>query len=373
MDETTGEGDTSPAKTRRFERIGRWYKKYERYLIPGVLLLGMVSDALLFRSVDLNWSFLILTGHLVVAGATMIFLRSAEVGVLAWRVFRYLRLFAPLVLQYTFGALLSGFLIFYWFSGSLGASWPFILLIVLLMVANEIGKEYYLRLKIQVGVYFFIVFSYSVLVLPFLIRTIEPWVFVVGGLLSLVLIWVYLALLARVRSVEPEARRALAWIIGVIFLLMNLFYFTNLIPPVPLSLREAGVYYEVARELGGYRVVAPDRPWWQISLRPKLLVAPGQPVYFYASVFSPTRLNTEIVHHWQHYDERAGRWITRSRVSYGLVGGRDGGYRGFSLTNQPTAGRWRVSVETRRGQVIGRLAFRLIPATSQIATEVLWR
>ncbi|MEX0918667.1 MAG: DUF2914 domain-containing protein [Candidatus Paceibacterota bacterium] len=364
----------SEEKNRRFNRLRRWYDKYERYLIPGALLLGVATDALLFKSINLTLAFLILTGHLILSGTTMAFIQGYDAGRFARKVFRYVRLFSPLVLQYTFGALLSGFLIFYWFSGTFAASWPFIALIVILMVSNDIFKQYYLRLNVQIGVYFFIVFSYAVLILPFLLRRIEAWVFVLSGLLSLILIWGYLSALAKLVPTIRARRRFFAGLIGGIFILINILYFTNIIPPVPLSLREAGVYYSVTRLDGEYRIVAPDPSWWRKFLPGQVLpIRPGRPIYFYTAIFSPTRLNTDIIHHWQFYDEENNRWISQGRVSYAIVGGRDGGYRGFSFINQARPGRWRVSVETRRGQVIGRQTFRLKTVDEIPATEIIWR
>ena len=37
------------------------------------------------------------------------------------------------------------------------------------------------------------------------------------------------------------------------------------------------------------------------------------------------------------------------------VGGRDGGYRGYTTKSTPAAGRWRVNIETSDGLLIGRV------------------
>ena len=39
------------------------------------------------------------------------------------------------------------------------------------------------------------------------------------------------------------------------------------------------------------------------------------------------------------------------------IGGRDGGYRGYSIKNDVTAGKWRVNVKTGDGKLIGRVGF----------------
>jgi len=68
--------------------------------------------------------------------------------------YRYLRLASPLIIQFTFGALLSASLIFYWFSGVLSVSWPFMILITILIISNDVFRDYYQRPLIQIGVYF---------------------------------------------------------------------------------------------------------------------------------------------------------------------------------------------------------------------------
>ena len=362
-------GRDSNYPTRWFGVVRRFYEKYERYLIPGALLIGVTTDALLFQNINLNLAFSILTWHLFLSGLTIIFIQSYDAGRFPGeqKRWRYLRLFAPLVLQYTFGALLSGFLIFYWFSSSFTASWPFIALIVFLMVSNDLLKKYYLWLNIQLGVYYFIVFSYCVLVLPFLFRSIEVWVFFLSGVVSLVVMAGYMYVMIRYVPAVGDRKRFLVGLLAGIFLGINFLYFTNIIPPVPLSLREAGVYHSVRRSgVGDYEIVASDRPWWQgVFWRPTIEILAGEPVYVFASVFAPTRLDIVVVHHWQYRDPETGNWQSRARVSYDLIGGRDGGYRGYSFLTRPEAGRWRVNIETERGQVIGRESF-VVDQVSQI-------
>jgi len=74
-------------------------------------------------------------------------------------------------------------------------------------------------------------------------------------------------------------------------------------------------------------------------------------------VFAPTRLSTDIYHSWEHYDEAKGDWVEHLRSSYGISGGRDDGYRGYTLVQNYADGKWRCSVETERGQVLGREEF----------------
>ncbi len=85
----------------------------------------------------------------------------------------------------------------------------------------------------------------------------------------------------------------------------------------------------------------------------------GRRVVVYSAVFAPTALNTNIVHHWQHYDEAKEKWVTVTHATFPIVGGRDGGYRGYSWKLNVESGYWRVNVETPNGQLLGRIKFKI--------------
>lgn len=344
----------------RYKELKALYLKYERVLIPGTLVFGVIVDSITFRTINIRTAFLLLLIYLVVAGAVIAYMniydaRDVERGQAA----RYLRLASPLLIQFTFGALLSASLIFYWFSGAFSVSWPVILLIALLMVGNDVFRHYYLKPVVQIGVYYFILFSLATVMLPFVFNSVSAWVFVLSGVLSLLLIYGYLRLLAKPLPWVREEARLLIPILSI-FVLMNVLYFFNFIPPIPLSLREAGVYHEVVRVDGDYALLAEEESWLaRVTPGTTIHVDPGEPVYIFSAVFAPAELNTRIVHHWQRYDEEQKRWESVAEPSFSVTGGREDGYRGFSRSANVTPGRWRVDVETERGQVLGRVPFRV--------------
>jgi len=148
--------------------------------------------------------------------------------------------------------------------------------------------------------------------------------------------------------------------VGIIYVALNFFYFTNIIPPIPLSLKDVGIYHSVVRVgEGDYRVVYEKPPWW-LFLRDsdkEFHFEEGDSVYCFASVFAPAKLKTEIYHHWEYFDETADLWKEHGRFSYPIEGGRGGGFRGYTTIHKYTPGTWRCTVETERGQVIGEETF----------------
>ena len=168
-------------------------------------------------------------------------------------------------------------------------------------------------------------------------------------------------------------------ILGV-FIVVNGLYFSNLIPPLPLSLKDGDIYHSlVVNSPGNYTVTdeadnasglaSVDFLARFFSLSQTVHVMPGDPLYAYTAVFSPTSLNTNVIHEWQYYDATSSAWVTRGRILLPVIGGRDGGYRTFSEETVVTAGAWRVDVETPSGQIIDRLRFNVVVQNAEPALE----
>lgn len=338
----------------KFEKWKRWFEKYERVLIPGTLVFGVLVDFVTFRSINIETAFLILEAHVLVAAASIVALNVQ-------RPMRYLPLVAPLTLQFSFGALLSASLIFYWFSGTISVSWPLIAIIAILMTSNEVLRHYYLRPTIQISVYYFILFSLLILLFPFVFNSIDVALFVYAGLGSLILIALFVAILARFFDHIRPLRPRMAASIFSIFALMNIFYFFDMIPPIPLSLREAGVYHAINVADGAYTLLAEKETLIDKFLPGQTIhLQKGKRVYVYSAIFAPAKLQTTIFHRWKYFDEEKNTWIDKDRLSFSITGGRDDGYRGYSLKTVLASGKWRVNVETKRGQVLGHIGFEVV-------------
>lgn len=343
----------------RYDQLRALYEDYERWLLPAALLVGVVVDFITFRSIEIDTAFVLLTVHAVLAGTSIAYVNLYGVGrVPKNKVTRYVRLASPLVMQFSFGALLGASFIFYWFSGSLSVSWPLMLLLAFLMVSNETLRDYYREPVVQVGVYYFVLLSFFILALPYALNSISAWTFVLSGLLSLVVIWLYVTVLSRTLKRFRKRRANMALVVASIFGIMNLFYFLNIIPPIPLSLTEAGVYHSVERQSNGY-VVEDERRGLVDRFLPgtTIHILPSDQVAVLTSIFAPANLNTRIVHSWQYHNPVTGKWEQRDELSFGIAGGRQEGYRGYSRKSRMDPGRWRVDVETTRGQVLGRVTF----------------
>lgn len=317
--------------------------KDKRHLATLALIVGFLVDVVTFRNLNLEIALIVLAAHLIiVAGTTLI-------GAGGW---------FSILQQYSTGNLLSAFLVLYSASGSLAASWPFLALVLVAAVGNEVIHDEKNRFPFQTSLLFLNLVLFMALAIPLTFGAIGLMPFVA----SLAIAWVvFSAYLWFGRLVIKEAFRA-RWLLlrgtalGIAALILFL-YFTNVIPPIPLSVKDAGFYHSVARVNGNYAVQDEVRPWYErfLDLGGVALHLPrGGNAYFYSAVFAPARLDTNIVHHWQHLDPVSGEWITTNTVEFPISGGRRAGYRGYSIAGAPAPGRWRVSVETTRGQVLTR-------------------
>ncbi len=345
----------------RYHQIKALYQKYERFLLPATLIIGVIFDWLTFTSMSLFSTFILLGIYALVSGLLIAYVQLYDSTQIERGKFkRYLRLAAPLVIQIAFGSLLSSSFLFYWFSGAISVSWPIIALLAILMVGNEVFREHYLRPTVQISIYFFILFSLATVILPYMFNSLSPWFYVLGSIVSVGLIVGFVWLLGR--SV-PDLRKKQSHIyaaVAVIVIVMNALYFTNVIPPVPLTLREAGVYHAITRQGGAYQLTGEKELWWERLIPGQTIHREaGEPVYVFTMIFAPRNLNTRIFHRWQRYDEVKQVWIEADRLSFTLTGGRQGGFRGYSRKTAVTEGKWRVYVETERGQALGRLSFRV--------------
>lgn len=365
------------------QAVFQWIKKYERHLSALAMIAGFVVDNLVFTRIDLWQTQLLFASYAAacfIAIPLLAWLESrAEAGArelsqVRQPSFARSRLVLPFVTQFALGGFWSGFVIFYGRSATLGASWPFLLFVFLVFLGSEYFHKYHARLVFTSVLFFFALYSYSIFEVPIFTGTIGTNTFLLSGVAA---IGIFILFTMVIRSVARErfiadVRRIRIGALAVFFL-MNLFYFTNILPPLPLSAAAAGVYHSVFRIPGAYVATTEDTAWWQryLGFAPTVHVVLGDSLSAYSSVFAPTSVSTTIVHRWQWYDPLERKWVLRATISYTIVGGRDGGYRGYSTVNMNFTGKWRVDIETTDGRLIARLPFTVEQVTQKATVQTI--
>lgn len=356
------------------EELIHWY---ERYVAPFALIAGFLLDTFFFLDrVDSVSGNLYLFSYLVIAALGIIALNVVETGRIAGKWALRVAPFIPVVVQFAFGGLFSGYLSLYSRSASLAVSWIFVIGVALLMIGNERFRRLYVRFTFQIAIFFTAVFSFLIFFLPVVFHRIGPAVFVLAGCASLAVVALFLrGLHSLVPELESRERTRVARAIAAIFVVFNVLYFSNAIPPLPLALKDAGVYHSVVRHGGEYVLTAEPVPWYRRFLLYNTTYhkSAGEGVYVFSAIFAPSSLRVAVFHQWQHYDEASQEWITEGMIRFPIVGGREEGYRGYSQKSAPVAGRWRVNVLTEYNHVIGRISFTVVDAEEVIELERLTR
>ena len=118
----------------KLARLRAFFDKYERRIGLGFLIGGFIFDNLTLTRVDLLLDNLVLLFYLAVVAVGII--------VMNLRAGKYAN-FVSYAMQFAFGGLFSGYIVFYSRSGSLVASLPFFLMLGIFFVGNEFFRERY--------------------------------------------------------------------------------------------------------------------------------------------------------------------------------------------------------------------------------------
>jgi hypothetical protein len=358
-------------------RWARLYLHQHEYAVPPFLFFGGVTwDALTLQRIDALLDNLILGIYLILLGGFVVLATLARNDRPLPRPLEKLSRWAPGVIQFLAGGLFSAYVIYYTRSASLSTASLFLLVLVGLLVANEIIWSRVWSSYLLIGIYFLAVFCYFTFFLPTVLGTMGFGVFLTSGALSAGLV------IGMILYLDGHGVFGSTWsflgavgVVGALFGVVVLFYVNHWIPPVPLALREGGVYHEAEREGETFLLRYESPSWyrpWQNDDDP-FYYAESDTVHAFAAVFAPTALQTQVYHHWQYYDPGRDAWIDTDRIGYEVVGGRRNGYRGVTFKRHVHPGPWRVTVETPDGRPIGRIRFDVVRADSTYDPEYTTR
>ncbi|MFA6408329.1 MAG: DUF2914 domain-containing protein [Candidatus Paceibacterota bacterium] len=359
-----------------YQKIFAWVHKYERHISALAMVAGFVADNILFGRVDDLWQTqLVLISYALACLIAIPLHHFIEARAERGRPRPRWIVLLTFTTQFALGGFWSAFVIFYGRSAVVSASWPFLLFIFLVFLGSEYFHKYHARLVFTSTLFFFALYSYAIFAVPVFTGSIGTMTFLGSGVAAVCVFELFTVLL---RILGRERFLADVWRIRAgalaVLVIINIFYFTNILPPLPLSASATGVYHSVVHSNGAYVAVNETIQSWGVrylGFAPTMHITQGESLSAYSSVFAPTRLTTTIVHRWQLYDMAEKRWVTRAVVAYPIIGGRDGGYKGYSTVRIDTSGEWRVSVETMDGRTIARLPFVIEIAATQPTEETI--
>ncbi len=352
----------------KIKDIFAWLRKNERHISTAVFVCGTTTDILTLTSVSISYAVFLLGVYILVAVAATIIEHYLYIHEEVEGSFlKGLRVTLAFLAEFMIGCLLSGFLVFYTRSAALNVSWPFVLLLIMILFGNEFLRNYKERLAFRVTLIFFAIYAYTIFTLPTLLHHMGSGTFLESSAISVLLTLLFILGIsfAGWKRLKESLFEVAGGVVSVL-LIVSVCYFTGIIPPLPLALREVGVYHSITYKagtggVGVYEVQteANSVHWWDsLQMTPETIhVVPGDSLSVFSSVFAPVSFSTAVIHKWEWYDQATHSWKRQAEVAFGISGGRDGGYRGYSTVSVLKAGKYRVSVETLDGQVIGRTYF----------------
>lgn len=240
--------------------MGKMQEVWTQPLTTAVFFFGGVAyDTLTLTRIDRLLDQLILLLYLSLLGALIVLTGRAQLGLLpqapdSHRAFHPLQLIhrvqphIPKALQFLFGGLFSAYAIYYFQSASLTTTAVFLGFIVMLLIVNEWFHNHVSSLTMLLALFAIVMMSFLTFFLPVVLGRMNAWIFLVGAGLSAVIVWRLLSMMYRgaVGATTWAQWRTGAPALAMITLMIG-FYFLNWIPPVPLSLKFAGMYHQVQR------------------------------------------------------------------------------------------------------------------------------
>jgi hypothetical protein len=263
--------------------------------------------------------------------------------------------------HFMLGTLLNIYTLFYFKSASLGTSFLFLIILAGLLAVNELKPFAGSGTTLRMTLFSLCLVSYFTYLIPTLVGAIGTLPFI--GTLAASAACVA-ALAWWLRRHLPDPRVLVPHLLApfaCVALGFAALYFMKLIPPVPLSLSEIGIYHDVSRE-GDHFLLSETRPRWRFWERgdQTFLARPDDKIFCYVQAFSPARFRERLHVLWLRRDAAAG-WQEEDAITLDTAGGREGGWRGFTVIGRWKPGRWRVRVETSDARELGRLDLSVIP------------
>ncbi|HEX4047175.1 MAG TPA: DUF2914 domain-containing protein [Elusimicrobiota bacterium] len=360
----------------RLERAKAFYRDHEPACTVAFFVAGFLFDALAAGRIDELRGILQQALYLFLCALFTGYELRESCGTFsppgrlktAWR-------YHAAATHFMLGTLLNLYTLFYFKSASLGTSFVFLLILAGLLAVNELKPFAGSGTTLRMTLFSLCLVSYFTYLVPTLVGAIGTLPFL-GTLAAssacvAALSWWLKRRLPDPRVLVPRLLAPFA----CVALGFSALYFARLIPPVPLSLSEIGIYHDVRRD-GGRFLLTETRPRWRFWERgdQTFLARPGDKIDCFISVFSPARFKERLQLRWLRRDAAAG-WEEEDAIPLDTAGGRAGGWRGFAAKTRWTPGRWRVRVETSDGRELGGLGLTVVPdeTTGPRETRVLAR
>lgn len=346
-----------------FTKLRAFLNRHEKYAAVLYFTLGFIWDWVTLERIDHFYSNFVLSGHLICLMMSLYIYNLADDGRWKDTFLEKYESYSSLAIQFFLGALVSAYIVFFFRSVSFGRTMVFLLLLVFLYIANEMFKHRISNKYLQFGAFFFVSFTYFEFIIPVFIGKMSTFIFIISGFvaLGLTLLFIFYVYRKSPSTREEVNLGKLSSIIVGIYIMINAFYYLNMIPPVPLALESGLMAYDIDKKDDSYWLTYDkDKTYkfWR-SYNHEMVYMPGDSIFAYTSIFAPTNLDKKVAHRWKWLNTETGQWEVSDEIEYEVKGGRDGGYRGYTYKTNLHPGEWEIDVITKEGLILGTMEFEL--------------
>lgn len=254
------------------------------------------------------------------------------------------------LVSFFLGTLLSHTLVYYFRSTDPFQMWPIFAIVIVATLANE----FLYGIVPDILLFFVALTFYFIFNVPIALNKVNNNTFLISILVSVIATSIITTFLQRIYLSKKEFIMLILFSIFFPFLLLRLYYI-NYIPAVPLALGDSGFYSSIERtrsETGKTEYIKEEKG---LIENKKLFFLEDdyysletlkneKGIYFFSSIISPADVSAQITHSWEKYDFINKAWIKQAEIKYDVSGGREDGYRGYSLKQNISSGLWRVRV-----------------------------
>ncbi|MCB9073428.1 MAG: DUF2914 domain-containing protein [Bdellovibrionaceae bacterium] len=341
--------------------------KYQPYFPAAFFIGGFVFDLLTTARIDETFQLLQQFLYLLVIGFFLVFEKSPRLELFFATGFRAkIWHYKTEAVHFLLGALLSVYMIFYFKSASPWNSFLFVGSLAALLVLNEFERIKGLGDIIRFSLFSLCSVSYFVYLVPILWHQIGFFTFLFSLIIAAIFMVFFFYLLSKYEHL-PQSYLLKnivtpAMLVPVIFFFLYAFH---VLPPVPLSLEKIGVYHDIKKSGKEYEL-SYDRPSWKFweNGAQSFIAMAGDKVFCFASIFAPDFFADRVTMEW--WQKRGDGWTKTDSIPMQVVGGREKGFRGYTVKTNYEGGEWQVRVVTSDHREIGRIYFS-IDKTGQMA------
>lgn len=336
--------------------ILKFLKANAHHIKSLALFWGFFFDAFTLPNVTSVYSYLIGIFYATLVGCLIIFRELVVSRRLSLPSIEKVVTTLIFLISFFTGSLMGFVFIYYLRGGDVAVVFPVLLFILVIMLINEFSKSTD-RTVLDIIVYGISIVFLFIFMVPVLFKSMGDYVFVTSLVFASIFLYLYGRLVYKIKRGDIIKLHRILIIIPILLLSL---YFTNILPAVPLTIREHQIYGSEILDKAKYTFENPcKRSLKYLYLRCGLSKDTTQTnrVSYYVEIQAPTDLTANVTHKWEFYNENTKKWESVGNVTYKISGGREKGYRGYSSIEVKKTGLYKVSVVINGKRHLGSKKF----------------